>query len=132
MSRGPSCKNDPLFKLTANLHCPGDVWVQKHEDHPIRAEAKSRTGLVSAALGELMHSMGWDDPRMLVGLLADFVNRFPDDMRAAIAAAIIQGLGVAVKRDGENLEVDMKQHYNALAGDSGERRTPGGLILPGG
>jgi len=131
MSRGPSCQRDPLFKLTANLHCPGDVWVQKHEDHPIRAEAKSRTGLVSAALGELMHSMGWDDPRMLVGLLADFVNRFPDDMRAAIAAAIIQGLGVAVKREGENLEVDMAPVANSLGNANQERRTPSGLILPG-
>ena len=130
-SRGPSCQRDPLFKLIASLHCPPDVWSPKHEDRPIQATAKTRTGLVSAVLGELMHSMGWDDPKMVVGLLIDFVNHFPDDMRAAIAAGVIQGLGMAVKRDGENLEVDMRQHYNALAGDSGEKRTPSGLIILG-
>ena len=130
MTRGPSCQNDPLFKMTANLHLPSDVWVQKHTDVPISAEAESRTSLVSVALGELMQGLGWTDAGMLVGLLTDFVNRFPDDMRTAIAGGIIQGLGMAIRRNESDIEVNMDQQYNSLVPQTGEKRTPSGLILP--
>ena len=133
-SRGPSCKKDPLFKLTASLHMPPDIWCPRHTDRPITAEATSRTGLVVAALQELMMGLGWQDAGMVAGLLIDFVNHMPDDVRRNIAAGIISGQSLIIRRNEEKdeIEVDMQQEYTPLAGPQGERRTRSGLILPGG
>jgi len=133
-NKGPSCTRDTMFKMVASFHCPPDLWNPKHTDLPVQAIAPTRTGLLVVALREILRGLGWEDGPILAGLLVDFTNHFPDDMRAAIASGIIDGLGLTVKKNEEDgtVEVDMPQLYNALAKQSGERRTPGGIILPGG
>ena len=121
------------FKFAGSLSLPADIWrPDKTTFKMVDATADSRTGLFSAAVGAIMQGLGWTDGEMLVGLLIDFLNRFPDEARVAFAAGIIQGLGVMVQRRDEYLMVDMVRLYNTLAaGPDAEKRTPGGLILPG-
>jgi hypothetical protein len=124
------------FKFAGSLSLPADVWRPDHTTFKmVDAQADSRTGLFSAAVGAIMKGLGWGDGEMLVGLLIDFLNHFPDEARMAFVAGVVQGLGLAVKRDGEYLFVDMVQTTNALTpgptGEAAEKRTPSGLILPG-
>jgi hypothetical protein len=121
------------FKFAGSLSMPSDIWnPDKNMFKMIQAESDSRTGLFSAAIVSIMRGLGWKEPEMLVGLLVDFLNHFPDEVREAFAEGIVKGLGLVVQRDGEYLVVDTVQIANALAaGKKGEKRTPGGLILPG-
>jgi len=121
------------FKFAGSLSLPADIWrPDKTTFKMVDATADSRTGLFSAAVGAIMQGLGWTDGEMLVGLLIDFLNRFPDEARVAFAAGIIQGLGVMVQRRDEYLMVDLVRLYNTLAvGPDAEKRTPGGLILLG-
>lgn len=121
------------FKFAGSLSLPRDIWrPDKTTFKMVDAEADSRTGLFSAAVGAIMQGLGWTDGEMLVGLLIDFLNHFPDEARVAFAAGIVQGLGMMVQRKGEYLMVDLVQLHNALGdGTVAEKRTPSGIILPG-
>ena len=121
------------FKFAGSLSLPADVWrPDQNTFKMVDATADSRTGLFSAAVGTIMKGLGWGDGEMLVGLLIDFLNHFPDEARVAFAAGVVQGLGLMVQRRDEYLMVDLVQLYNALSAEPGaEKRTPSGLILPG-
>ena len=119
------------FRLTGHLQLPADIWSTTNVFKAFQAEADSRTGLFSAVLSALIASLGWSDGRIVAGLLVDFLNRYPTELRTVLAAGIIDGLGMVVRRDGDSITVDMAQLHDSLAGASGEKRTPGGLILPG-
>lgn len=129
-----SKKGQPTkFKFAGSLSLPADVWrPDQNTFKMVDAEADSRTGLFSAAVGAIMRGLGWTDGEMLVGLLIDFLNHFPDEARMAFVAGVTQGLGLMVQRKGEYLMVDLTQLHNALGdGTTVEKRTPSGLILPG-
>jgi len=120
------------FKFAGSLSLPADVWRPDHTTFKmVDAAADSRTGLFSAAVGAIMKGLGWGDGEMLVGLLIDFLNHFPDEARVAFAAGVVQGLGLVVQRKGDYLMVDMVPVTNSLEDGGKEKRTPSGLILPG-
>lgn len=131
MTRGPSCTRDLQFKLRGNLHLPGDIWNPKHTDRPLQADASSRTGLMTAVLGALVGALGWTDGKMIVALLVDWINSFPNEAREAIATGIVEGQGIVVKREGDKILVGMDQNFQPLTKAEGENRTPSGLIIPG-
>ena len=122
------------FQFAGNLSLPKDIWSpDKTVFKAIDAAADSRTGLFPATVGAIMRGLGWTDGRMTAGLLIDFINHFPDEVRMAIAAGIAQGLGLMIQRKDDALLVDLVQLYDTLAlGKDAEKRRPSGIILPGG
>jgi len=122
------------FKFAGSLSLPADVWrPDKTTFKMVDAEADSRTGLFPATVGTIMRGLGWEDGKMTAGLLIDFINHFPDEVRMAIAVGIAQGLGLMIQRKDDALLVDLVQIYDTLAlGKDAEKRRPSGIILPRG
>jgi hypothetical protein len=119
------------YEIYGNLTLPPDIWNDKQVFKVISAKAPSRTGLVAATMQTLVKSLGWPDAEMVAGLLVDWINRYPVEVRQIIVAGITEGLGMVYQKVEDEIQIDMVPLHDALE-QGGERRTPGGLILPGG
>ena len=84
-----------------------------------------------ALMRDLMQMLGFgSDDRLIVGLILNMVNSFPDHFRESLTLGIIEGLGLVLIPDEKGETVaELKPLFVSLAKE-GPRHTPGGLILP--
>ena len=133
MSDKPSCKRDPLYKIIASLHMPGDPpWRLEHEDVPVGGEADNPVALWRGLMMDMLQALGLTHPAVVLGVLMELCNNFPMEQRMMLAQGIIEGKGLEVSYNKETKEagVGLPQKYDAV-GDKGEVKRPSGLILPG-
>lgn len=122
-------------------HYQIDYKVHLPVDKPYRTENRSLHRISTAdapeklwvrTLVDLTELLGFGhNTNMLIGLLLNLINPWPDDVRAAIAMGIVEGGGMTLVRQGDELEGQLHPKFDSLP-VNGEKRTQSGLILPGG
>ncbi len=123
----------PQYVIKYDAHLPKDPpWRDENRNRKRTTEADNPFSAAMGVITDVVFLLGFTgDPNLLAGLFLNLVNPMPTEMRGAVAVGIVQGLGmeIAYGKDGEP-EGRIIQKFDTLD-MSGERRTPGGIILPG-
>jgi len=126
-----SSKNGHRLKyprITAQVFSPRNV-VHKTIHGKVVAEGNTDWSAWGALIKKTLRLMGYGKTPFVVGFFLDAINQWPDDIRLLIAHGILNGLGLEVKEEGEELVVSNVPRYSVLDPNA-PRKTDSGLWTP--
>ena len=128
-----SQSKEPHYQITYKLHLPIDPPWRKENRNIHRVSVGHEPEKVwVAAVYDLLQMLGFGrDEKMLGGLLLNLINSFPEQMRGAIAYGIIDGQGLQLTAEGDEVKASIETLFDSLP-VGGQTRRASGLIIPGG
>lgn len=122
------------YSCTLKIHLPkDDDWGRTDiYNAPIPVTADNPNQLVERVIGAIVGASGMaTDPNYLCGLFVNMVNRFPANMRAAVAAGIINGSEMQMSAEGGSIVAEFVRGFESLPDPQGNTQRPSGIIVPG-
>ena len=120
----------PYYQLSYKLHLPKDPpWRDENRNIHRRWPAQKPDDLWQTALVDISEMLGFKgDDNLVAGLLLNVINKLPDDLRAAIAGGIVNGLGLNISkgRGTKRLNAKVVPLFKPLVAKEPES----GLVIP--
>jgi hypothetical protein len=127
----PCTNKHPNARL--RIHTPAGP-LHSHRDNTFTLTGASDFELWRAVMKATMATLGHPDENFQMGFWLDIINGLPFEVRKALVHGIQHGFGMVIRdveRSGDQQQVMLawEQRFDPLVGD---RKTPSGLVLPGG
>ena len=115
-------------RITAQVFSPSNV-VHKTIHGRVVAEGETDWESWSNLIKKTRRLMGYGQTPFVVGFFLDAINQWPDEIRLLISHGILNGLGLEVKEEGDEIVVTNVPRYSVL-NPQAPKKTEGGIYLP--
>ena len=129
--------NAAKYNIGAEFYLGADLpWRDKARVVKTRVAANTPQEAWRKLMMESLIKLDITDGKLILGFLLNLVNSLDTAVRETLVVGIIEGMGLSLERDPaapEQMVGNLVQRFTSLAmGESAEKRTPSGLILPNG